>query len=262
MWIGQEVAALRKSHPELGKMVETINDAQSLEQHRVRGTAAGATLTQGAGCLWPYKYIAFILEKLVREAALNLQTNTPVTDIESAKLKSHILQTPRGEIRAQHVILATNGYTSHLLNSFAPLIVPVRCEMSALHPPPNSTRLADSYGFLGDGADDYLIQRPFYKHVDGSQRGGHLMFGGGRSFAKYKCIGQTEDDLVDPGEAQYLRKALLDLMKLDGETEGLTELRASHQWTGIKGYSRDDMPWVGKLPGQDGLWLSAGYTGM
>jgi hypothetical protein len=27
------------------------------------------------------------------------------------------------------------------------------------------------------------------------------------------------------------------------------------------GYSRDGHPWVGSVPGQDGLWISAGYTG-
>lgn len=223
---------------------------------------------------------------------MNVQTNTPVTRIETVGEDGEYpvtLHTPRGAVKTRHAILATNGYTSHLLPSYTDLIVPVRCEMSALHPPKNSTRLPHSYGMVGYEAgnphhDDYLIQRPFYPSPtgDGSQRGGHLMYGGGRSFAKYNCIGESEDDIVDVGEAEYLRKTLLGALQLDGDTEGLEELRASHQWTGIKGYSRDNVPWVGKVPVaasvenitsgskatmaggfkfEKGLWLCGGYTG-
>ena len=33
------------------------------------------------------------------------------------------------------------------------------------------------------------------------------------------------------------------------------------EWTGIMGYSRDNMPWVGAVPGQKGVWLAGGYSG-
>ena len=204
---------------------------------------------------------------MIKEGRINVQTNTPVTKID-ADGSGQVLTTPRGKISARHVMLATNGYTSHLLNEFTDVIVPVRCEMSALHPPKGSERLIDSYGMVGfEGGgiehDDYLIQRPFYDspNGDGSRRGGHLMFGGGRSFAKYNCVGETDDDVVDPGEADYLRRALLHTLELGGDTKDMTELKASHQWTGIKGYSRDNMPWVGKLPNTDGLWFCGAYTG-
>jgi len=277
-----EIQHLAKIDKGLASKVTLIEngDVETMKQHRVNPNAKGVTLTEGAGQLWPYKYVTFIVEKLVREGRINVQTNTPVTKIESTT-DSHYKQcltTPRGKISARHVILATNGYTSHLLNAFTDLIVPVRCEMSALHPPPNSSRLPNSYGMVGfeNGNidhDDYLIQRPFYDspNNDGSRRGGHLMFGGGRSFALYNCIGETEDDIVDPGEAAYLRRSLLAMLDLGGDgIENMKELKASHQWTGIKGYSRDNMPWVGKVPStsnsntagfEKGLWLCAGYTG-
>ncbi|KAJ9653625.1 hypothetical protein H2198_007216 [Neophaeococcomyces mojaviensis] len=274
-----EVEQLAKANKDLASKVSLIEhgDAKTMKQHRVNPNAKGVTLTQGAGQLWPYKYVTFIVEKLVRESMINVQTNTPVKKIETMTDSQYRQQltTPRGQISARHVILATNGYTSHLLNGFTDLIVPVRCEMSALHPPPGSERLPNSYGMVGfeNGNidhDDYLIQRPFYdsSNGDGTRRGGHLMFGGGRSFAMYNCIGETDDDIVDPGEADYLRRALLQMLELEGETEGMKELKASHQWTGIKGYSRDNMPWVGKVPSQEnnesfenGLWLCGGYTG-
>lgn len=276
----KDIEHLKEAQPDLAAQVQLVEAGNETEmrKHRVKTSAAGVTLTQGAGQLWPYKYVTFIIEKLVRDGKINVQTHTPVTKITSNKDSKYkqTLETPRGKISARHVILATNGYTSHLLHNFTDLIVPVRCEMSALHPPAGSERLPNSYGMVGfEGAntehDDYLIQRPFYDspNGDGTRRGGHLMFGGGRSLAMYNCVGETDDDVVDPGEADYLRGALLKMLDLGGETEGLKELKASHQWTGIKGYSRDNMPWVGKVPSavgsgitfEDGLWLCGGYTG-
>lgn len=265
------VQKMAKEDSDLAAKVQLIEpgDSTSFKKHRVKSNASGATLTEGAGQLWPYKYVTFIVEKLINEGRINVQTNTPVTKIEkNGSTGGQTLTTPRGKISARHVMLATNGYTSHLLKDFADVIVPVRCEMSALQPPQGSERLSDSYGMVGfEGGgiehDDYLIQRPFYDspNGDGSRRGGHLMFGGGRSFAKYDCVGETDDDIVDPGEADYLRRALLHMLELGGKLEGLTELKASHQWTGIKGYSRDNMPWVGKIPEEQGLWLCGAYTG-
>jgi glycine/D-amino acid oxidase-like deaminating enzyme len=90
---------------------------------------------------------------------------------------------------------------------------------------------------------------------------GHLMFGGGRGAGNLPTIGVSDDTVIDPDSAAYLRTALLKVMELDGETEGVKELKAAAEWTGIMGYSRDDHPWVGKVPEKEGLWLSGGYTG-
>lgn len=246
----KDVEGLKKADAAIGKMTKVIETAAELEAHQIRSSAAGAVLVDGAAQLWPYKYVTSIVQKLINERKINLQTNTPVTSIGH----NNTLHTHRGSIRAKHIILATNGYTSHLVQDLTGVIVPVRCEMSALHPSTRE-RLAHSYGMVGyNGAhvehDDYLVQRPF---VNG--KGGHLMFGGGRENAMYNCVGESEDDVVDPGEADYLRRVLPQQLMLGTDAE----LKASHQWTGIKGHSRDKMPWIGKI--KNGLWISAGYSG-
>lgn len=258
----KEIAHLEEIAPDIAKQVTIITDKEELKKHRVSPDCLGVTLTAGAGSLWPYKLVTFILEKLVKEGKLNLQTKTPVTEISSADGK-HTLRTARGNITAPTVILATNGYTSALLPHFADLIVPVRGEMSALFPPENSTMLPDSYGMVGAlgqpaNNDDYLIQRPFSGVPNPA---GHLMFGGGRGVGKLPTIGVSDDSAIDPDSAAYLRSALLKVLELDGKTEGVKELKAAAEWTGIMGYSRDDHPWVGKVPKTEGLWLSGGYTG-
>lgn len=259
----EDVLKLKHDAPELGDVVNVIEDEEELRELRVNG-APGATLTATAGSLWPYKLIAFILEKLIKEGDLNLQTKTPVTKLEPRKdSPGACLHTDRGTIQASHVILATNGYTSHLLPEFDDLVVPERGVMTALLSPQGSGRLENSYGFVGAIGgnpihDDYLIQRP---SSNASDPAGHLMFGGGHVAKKLKMVGETDDSVLDEGCAQYLREALLKLLMLGGKTDGVKELEATHQWSGIWGTSKDHYPWVGEIPGRNGVWLAGGYSG-
>jgi glycine/D-amino acid oxidase-like deaminating enzyme len=260
---------LRKTDPDMADLTDLTEDKEVMRRHRVRPECVGMLTTRHDGQLWPYKYVTFMAEKLVKEGRLNLQTLTPVASVEFAGGVRNV-RTPRGVIKAKHVILATNGYTSHILDHFSDVIVPIRGQMLSLHPPQGSTIMPHSYGMVGYGTsdpetDDYLIQRPF-QDIDGERKGGHLMYGGGRSYAKYNTVGESADDIVDPGEADYLRSALPHMLDLGDPEQG--ELVASHQWTGIMGRSRDNMPWVGRVPRakgergwESGLWLCAGYSG-
>ncbi|TID23685.1 gb [Venturia nashicola] len=257
------VDALHKESPEIGKFVSIVTEPTELATHKVLPSCPGVTLSRGAGSLWPYKLVTFIIRKLLAEKKIKLYTHTPVTSL-TGNPKNYSLQTPNGTIKTRHVLLATNAYTSHLLPSFAPHIVPVRGTMSALLPPPNSTILPNSYGFVGAGpganpnADDYLIQRPFSGVPNPT---GHLMFGGGRTAGLLEAIGETDDAVVDKGSVSYLQKILLETLDLGEGAKGMEELEVDQAWSGIMGYSRDNAPWVGGVPGMEGVWLCAGYTG-
>ena len=39
------------------------------------------------------------------------------------------------------------------------------------------------------------------------------------------------------------------------------EPRISHRWAGIFALTQDMLPLVGQVPGRDGLWVAAGYSG-
>ena len=270
----EEVKTLRSLDPELGKQCSIITKKSqnpSLEDLRVP-RAAGAIVQQNAASLWPYKFVSWILESLLADRCLNLQTNTPVTSLQKVE-DGWIVHTPRGMLAAPKVLLATNAYTSHLVSEFSDLIVPVRGEMSALLPPA-SMRLSSminkpleySYVFVGHGKqninqDDYLVQRPF--SPSRSDRG-ELMFGGGRSYAHLAGVGISDDSAIDPPAAAYLRRELNVVLDLQSQDE---ELEATWEWSGIMGYSRDGHPWVGEVSevlGKqkgEGLWVCAGYTG-
>lgn len=236
-----------------------VTDKNELKQLRIP-TANGAVVTDVAARIWPYKLVSAILERLLTSNALfgkfNLQTHTAVSGLQ-AKDGAWEVVTPRGSILAKKVVLATNAYTSYLLNDYADLIVPVRGQMSALLPPPQlsgENRLQTSFGFLGPAQDDYLIQREKKERGGGSEQ---LLFGGGRSEDGLN-MGVTNDDVIDEKTAKYLRTALNTLLGVDAKAP---ELRATHEWTGIMGFSRDSRPFVGPVPSHPGVFISAGYTG-
>ncbi|KAK3301387.1 FAD dependent oxidoreductase [Chaetomium fimeti] len=288
---------LQQTHPELAAQLEVIRpldssstteEKQTLASLRVP-SAEGVVIQKKAASLWPYKLVAAILERLITShpaPSFNLQTNTPVTSLSRAEsAPGWTLTTPRGKITARQVLLATNGYTSHLLPAFSDLIVPVRGQIGALlppqhqpaeqpnpspHPPAKPAKLTHSYAFaagpdpttaaaLAAPRDDYLVQRPLPT--------GELIYGGGRRLARGLGVGEWRDDEVEADVARYLRRELcppLDLtpdLGVDvggdgdgqggGETvggEGGEELEASFEWTGVMGYSRDHHAWVGAVP--------------
>lgn len=274
------VEALKKANPALAQLVSVVTRESkdpSLQDLQIP-TAAGAFVQANAASLWPYKLVSWILETLLAKnkpenASFNLQTKTTVTQLQNVN-GSWIVHTPRGMIAAKQVLLTTNGYTSALLPEFSDLIVPVKGEVSSLLPPKStrqihaSQRLNHSYVFVGHGRQninqsDYLTQRPFDTAIN-SANGGELLFGGGRSEAANAGVGNSDDSTIDLPAASYLRRELNVVLDLNNND---SELKASYEWTGIMGYSRDSKPWVGELiedvglGGGKGLWLSAGFTG-
>ncbi|KAK4131155.1 DAO-domain-containing protein [Trichocladium antarcticum] len=305
------VEQLEKSHPEIAAHLEVVRPSESSSSSATTTTttttttdkntlaslripsANGAVIQKKAASLWPYKLVAWVLERLLAKfpaPAFNLQTNTPVTSLARHESGSGwTVTTPRGKISARQVLLATNGYTSRLLPAFSDLIVPVRGQIGALLPPTpqagaDPAKLLHSYVFAADpddaGADralgrrstggaprdDYLVQRPL--------PAGELIYGGGRRLARDLGVGEWRDDELEGGVAEYLRGSLAPALDLtpdpvegsQGRSKG--ELKASFEWTGVMGYSRDHHAWVGPVPEsmggagpEGGLWICAGYTG-
>lgn len=252
------VSVLQQTNPEIGKLVKVVTAETELRELRLQTpNAVGAVVSQVAARLWPYKFVAAVFEQLLTNAStskhINVQTNTPVTGLSATPAGSWHVTTARGTVAAAKVVLATNAYTSHLLPQYADLIVPCRGQMSALIPGPGfagANRTTSSYGFIGPKKDDYLIQRP-------SEKGAHLMFGGGRSMGP--SLGICDDGLVDANVAAYLRASVPELLIAEGDSE--KGFKATHEWTGIMGFSRDNLPWVGAAPETRNLFVLAGYTG-
>ncbi len=66
------------------------------------------------------------------------------------------------------------------------------------------------------------------------------------------------DELTDVEETTPTIQASLE--RFLGELIG-GEARISHRWAGIFALTQDMLPLVGPVPGRDGVWVAAGYSG-
>jgi len=237
--------------------------------------ARAAVVLKHAASLWPYKLVAWVLKELLaaesegsrssesEQGWFNLQTGTVVTEVQRVE-DSWIVHTERGQVAAENVLLACNGYVSNLLPDFTGLIEPVQGQVASLRS--GATRLGHTYIFLaeppdGPVMDDYLVQA-----ISGEKE---LVLGGGRVLGNAKGRGVSDDDFIDETVSHHLRTilpAVLDMHSGEDLPEGeRAEMDASFEWTGIMGYSVDGRPWVGAVPetlgGGPGLYIAAGYTG-
>ncbi|PHH81554.1 hypothetical protein CDD82_483 [Ophiocordyceps australis] len=270
------------------------------ESSRIRGEAVGVVVQEHGARCWPYKLVAWVLRRMLQggETRFNLQTGTPVTRLVRVSRREEarggqgddearwMVHTPRGQVAARHVVLATNAYTSHLLPQMSRLIVPVRGQVCALRPPRRAVLLPHDYTWLSHGADDYLIQRAADQEgnndddAGANEAGGFIIVGGERFVVAGGQEGISADDVVEPRIGAALRTAVPQVLELQEAGEArASRLEAAWEWTGIMGYSRDARPWVGRVPGQlvrgggeaehqeahddddDGLWICAGFTG-
>ncbi|KAL4791881.1 FAD dependent oxidoreductase superfamily [Aspergillus venezuelensis] len=218
----------------------------------VKGALSCFTFT--AGHVWPYKMVMHLLQGVVTKGA-NLQTNTPVTHLPETPLPDGRweIKTRRGTIKAKKVLLATNGYTSHLAPQFKDRIVPVRGICSRITVPKKSSPPFLPYTYsirYGAGMYDYLIPRP-----DGS-----IIVGGAKPAFWHDPSHwyDVSDDskLVDQAVPHF--DGLMQRTFIGWETSGA---KTDRVWTGIMGWTSDFMPYVGGVPGKPGQMVLAGFSG-
>ena len=217
------------------------------------------SLSYEAGSLSAYALTIGIL-KLALSKGLNLQANTPATSI-SQSTTGWSISTPRGSIKSPVLVLATNGYTAHLLPKLQGIIVPFRGIVTAQRPGqnlPNQGCLETTYSFIYEKGYEYMITRPA-----GSKHAGDVIIGGGLTKTDADGLyeyGNTDDTSCDPNITSYLTNCTADFF---GEQWGADhpDGRMRHVHSGIMGYSGDGYPLVGQMPGQEGLYIDASFQG-
>jgi glycine/D-amino acid oxidase-like deaminating enzyme len=153
------------------------------EQAKARFSCAGAdpepvgAVSYAAGSISGHKFGVGVL-KLAVQKGLNLQTHTPALSLGRCRDGSRRWQvsTPRGQVTAGKVVLATNGYTAHICKAFQGTIVPLRGQVAAQRPGHNMPGggLPTTYSFIYEDGYDYIVPRP-----PGSRHQGDIVIGGG-----------------------------------------------------------------------------------
>ena len=253
----EEVRKKRSDARQTSFMKEVWEGQEACERLGLPGLVGAVTYS--AHTQNPYKLVCKMLE-LSLEKGLNLQTETPVLAVKRSMAGCHgwYVQTYRGTVRAKQVVLATNAYTNALHKGFADVgfLMPGRSQVSAIrtkkslagHP-----ALRKSVALEDRGSGDYFMIR-----APGLQGEGDVLYGGGRSMADDRDMDITDDSLVNPKIASYVKEAALEVFGTKTWGDKTEEVR---DWSGITCYTPDTYPLVGAVPGEEGLWASVGMNG-
>jgi len=201
----------------------------------------GATYTPDCAAIHPGRLVRG-LAQVVERRGVRLLERTPVTAIEPGRAR-----TPRGVVRAQAVIRATEGYTSALAG-YRRRSVPVYSLIIATEPLPDS--IWDEIGL--QRRETFTDHRHLI--VYGQRTADGRMLFGGRG-APYHFGSRTSSAFDrDPRVFAKLLATLTDLFPvLDG-------VRVTHAWGGALGIARDWCASVG-LDLATGLGWAGGYVG-
>ena len=106
---------------------------------------------------------------------------------------------------------------------------------------------------IWDNDYDYLIQR--------QTKDKHLIIGGRDSAHPAGLQGPLGDSDDSTGnEGMYQRLCQFPGKNFEGWEDG-GEVEGSQCWTGIMGFSKDGLPFLGEVPGKMGQFVAAGYNG-
>ena len=141
-------------------------------------------------------------------------------------------------LEAEHVVIATDGSGRGLLPELDEVIWPARGQVVATEPLP---RRLFSYPHYARNGFDYWQQVP----------DGRLVLGGFRDFSILSELTDVEETTPAIQEAldAFLAELLGDMPVVE------------YRWAGIFGLTQDMLPLVGRIPGRNGVWVAAGYSG-
>ena len=142
------------------------------------------------------------------------------------------------EARADVIVVATDGYPSGLLGELEGLVVPTRGQIVATEPIAEMLFELPHYGRHGF---DYWHQRP----------DGRIVAGGFRDVSLDTEF--TADEVTTPVVQGALERFV--------EEHVGRPLRIDYRWAGIFGMVFDFLPVVGRVPGDDRVWMAGGYSG-
>jgi gamma-glutamylputrescine oxidase len=183
----------------------------------------GAMFHVPDGALQPARFVRRLADRAI-DAGTALALGTTVENLD--------------ELDAEHVLLATDGSGRGLLEQLDEAIWPARGQVVATEP--LADRLFDCPHYARQGFD-YWQQLPDRR----------IVLGGFRDFSILSEM--TDDEVTTPTIQTALDEFLVQLLG--------TLPRIEYRWAGIFGLTQDLLPLVGRVPGREGTWVAAGYSG-
>jgi glycine/D-amino acid oxidase-like deaminating enzyme len=196
---------------------------------------AAGWLDRRAGALQPLSYARGLARAAMAHGA-RVHTESPVTRIARDN-EAWVASTPRGEVRARQVVLATDAYSGALWPELATNQLVVTSVQIATDPLPDLVRRAILPG--GTVASD-TRKLLYYFRLDGD---GRFIIGGRGSVTEHVA------------ERVYatLRRVATRMYP------GLADVEWPYRWYGRVGITRDWLPHLAEVA--PGVWAALGYCG-
>ncbi|MEZ5925250.1 MAG: FAD-binding oxidoreductase [Hyphomicrobiaceae bacterium] len=223
-----------KSQPKGLEVAMEIVPRREQRQEIASDRYHGGVIFPAHGHLHPAKLHQGLM-KLAEEAGARFASHCPVQAIERSG-QGFLLRTPRGDVAARDVLIATNGYSGPLSPWHRRRVIPIGSYILATEP-------------LEGGAGRYI---PKDRAVSDSKRivvyfrqspdGQRILFGGRARLSE-------KDPVV---ALPALHSLMTDIYP------ELSGIRVTHTWVGFVAYTFDTLPHMGK---HEGLWYCMGYCG-
>ncbi|WP_102107656.1 NAD(P)/FAD-dependent oxidoreductase [Oceaniglobus roseus] len=190
---------------------------------------AGGVLDRGAGHIHPLAF-ALGLARAAVAAGVRIHEGARVNHVARG-----IVKTDAGEVRADHVVLACNGYLGTIEQDVAARVMPINNYIVATEP------LGDRFPEILPGrpavADDRFVVN-YWRLTEGRR----LLFGGGESYG-YRFPRDIGSVVVPPMLSVYPQ---------------LKGVGITHAWGGTLAITMNRMPHFAR---RDGIYTASGYSG-
>jgi gamma-glutamylputrescine oxidase len=157
---------------------------------------------------------------------------------EGVAFREHQRVASLDELDAEQIVIATDGSGRGLLPELDDALWPARGQVVTTEP--LSEQLFDCPHYARHGFD-------YWQQL----ADGRIVLGGFRDFS---ILTEMTDDETTTEPIQEALDAFL--VELLGYMPKVT-----HRWAGIFGLTQDLLPLVGRVPGHEGTWMAAGYSG-
>jgi glycine/D-amino acid oxidase-like deaminating enzyme len=232
------IGALRIGELQKGEDSEELSDTYA---HRDALIADGFPVEdyegeQGIGILIPSDGTFHPAKRAVQLAKLAVAAGAQIfTHSPAIKIKSGLVTTNQGSIKAKHIVVAVDGNLGKALPEISNLVQPTRLQMISTAP---ETKLKLKYAVYVRQGWDYWQQLP----------DGRIAIGGGRDLA----LEQEATDIVEP------TLLIRDYLESKLEALGVTA-PVEHHWAAIVSYTDSGLPIVKEV--QPGVWAVGAYCG-
>ncbi len=248
---GRFRGALKPAHYEqMAADMEALTQVTGLEaemipkssQHHETGSPyfhGGIVYHRDAG-LHPAKYHQGLVTNLIKAGA-RIISRSEVSKIKKTASGFEV-STATGSVKSTQVAVCTNGYTGNITPDFKRRILPMRSAMIA-------TETVDSELIkqLMPKSRVYSDSRRVVAYYRPSPDGTRILFGS-------RATGLKDNPVAN---VQLLKRFMKNIYPQ------LSDIKVSHVWSGLVGYTFDHAPHIGQfgMGKDDGLYYAMGYCG-